>query len=151
MRPSLCLYLSINSDQVIDLNINLTDLKLPPSWSSDIILYSLILHTFRSQNLPTSNAIDYRYGHGLTCDVAILNDDRATAIFDKKTATSDNIIKFMKLNFIIIIQAAEFGLDKGFDEQHASILIKSARNISKHSNTYIVRLLLQRSLNCNMN
>ena len=56
-----------------------------------------------------------RYGHGLTCDVAILNDDRATAIFDKKTAASDNIIKFMKLNFIIIIQAAEFGLDKGFD------------------------------------
>jgi hypothetical protein len=50
------------------------------------------------------------------CDVAILNDDRATAIFDKKTAASDNIIKFMKLNFIIIIiQAAEFGLDKGFD------------------------------------
>ncbi|KAN0072204.1 hypothetical protein V8E54_009933 [Elaphomyces granulatus] len=56
-----------------------------------------------------------QYGHGLTCDVAILNDDRATAIFDKKTAASDNIIKFMKLNFIISIQAVEFGLDKGFD------------------------------------
>jgi len=34
----------------------------------------------------------------------------------KKTAATDIIIKFMKLNFIIIvIQAAEFGLDKSLD------------------------------------